>query len=277
MDVLNLRKTGLHPVVKTTSISDSHGRITDIDKVDGDLLGINVKAQFLRDLNAVKVLNNSPKKARILVVDDHPLVRRALRHSIDGEEDMMVCGEAEDRGEALDLIPKAQPELAIVDLTLKTSDGLELVKDIRQKHPKVVTIVLSMHNESLYALRSIRAGANGYISKQEAPQEVLQAIRKVLAGHIRWPEKVATETVNRLASNGFLRNGELTGKLSERELQVFELMGAGSTPAQIAAIMDVEVTTVDTYRSRIKEKLGLKGARELRHEAIRCNIAKNTR
>jgi len=94
MDVLNLRKTGLHPVVKTTSISDSHGRITDIDKVDGDLLGINVKAQFLRDLNAVKVLNNSPKKARILVVDDHPLVRRALRHSIDGEEDMMVCGEA---------------------------------------------------------------------------------------------------------------------------------------------------------------------------------------
>src|SRR6185503_1650038 len=190
---------------------------------------------------------------------------------------MMVCGEAEDRGEALELIPKAQPELAIVDLTLKTSDGLELVKDIRQKHPKVVTVVFSMNNESFYALRSIWAGANGYISKQEAPQEVLQAIRKVLAGHIRWPEKVAAETVNRLASNGFVRGGELAGKLSERELQVFELMGAGSTPAQIAAILDVEVTTVDTYRSRIKEKLGLKSARELRHEAIRWNIAKNAR
>lgn len=190
---------------------------------------------------------------------------------------MMVCGEAEDRADALALMVNASPDLVIVDLTLKTSDGLELVKDIRQKYPEVVTIVLSMHNESFYAMRSIRAGANGYISKQEPPQEVLQAIRKVLAGQIRWPEKVASETVNRLANKGFINNGELAGKLSEREMQVFELICVGSTPAQIAAIMDVEVTTVDTYRSRIKEKLSLKGARELRHEAIRWNIAKNVR
>ncbi len=190
---------------------------------------------------------------------------------------MAVCGEAEDRGEALALISASSPHLAIVDLSLKTSDGLELVKDIRRQHHEVVSLVLSMHNESFHALRSVRAGANGYISKQEPLQEVMKAIRKVLAGHIYWPERVAAETVNRLASKGFIANGELAGRLSERELQVFELIGIGSTPAQIAAIMDVEVTTVDTYRSRIKEKLSLKGAKELRSEAIRWNIAKNTR
>ena len=210
-------------------------------------------------------------------MDDHPLVRRALRQAIEAEADMVVCGEAEDRAEALALIAAARPHLVIVDLSLKTSDGLELVKDIREKHPDVVSLVLSMHNEAFHALRSVRAGANGYISKQEPPQEVLKAIRKVLAGHIYWPEKVATETVNRLANRGFAATGELPARLSERELQVFELIGIGSTPTQIAAIMDVEVTTVDTYRSRIKEKLSLKGAKELRHEAIRWNIAKNTR
>ena len=222
--------------------------------------------------------NHSPKKSRIVLVDDHPLVRRALRQTIEGEDDMVVCGEAEDRAEALALITAASPHLAIVDLSLKTSDGLELVKDIREMHPEVVSLVLSMHNEAFHALRSVRAGANGYISKQEPPQEVLKAIRKVLGGHIYWPEKVAMETVNRLASNGFIAaKGELPARLSERELQVFELIGIGSTPAQIAAIMDVEVTTVDTYRNRIKVKLSLKGAKELRTEAIRWNIAKNTR
>ena len=225
----------------------------------------------------VKLSNHSPKKSRIMLVDDHPLVRRALRQTVEGEEDMVVCGEAEDRGEALALIAASSPHLAIVDLTLKSSDGLELVKDIRHQHPEVVSLVLSMHSEAFYALRSVRAGANGYISKQEPPQEVVKAIRKVLAGHIYWPEKVATETVNRLASKGFIATGELAGRLSERELQVFELIGIGSTPAQIAAIMDVEVTTVDTYRSRIREKLNLKGAKELRSEAIHWNIAKNTR
>ena len=148
---------------------------------------------------------------------------------------------------------------------------------MRGKHPEVLTLVLSMHNESFHAVRSIRAGANGYISKQEAPNEVMRALRKVLRGEIYWPEKAAAETVNRLANTGFVQNGEVAGRLSQRELQVFELIGVGSTPAQIAAILDVEVTTVDTYRSRIREKLSLKGAQELRHEAIRWNIARNSR
>ena len=190
---------------------------------------------------------------------------------------MEVCGEAEDRKEALALVAALTPDMVIVDLSLKSSDGLELVKDIRREHPEVLTLVLSMHNESFHAVRSIRAGANGYISKQEPPNEVMRAVRKVLQGEIYWPEKAAAETVNRLASKGFIQNAEVAGHLSERELQVFELIGVGSTPAQIAAILDVKVTTVDTYRSRIREKLSLKGATELRHEAIRWNIAKNSR
>ena len=226
----------------------------------------------------MKLTNSHPKRLRILLVDDHPLVRRALRQALEREDDLAVCGEAEDRDEALAILEASSPNMAIVDLSLKNSDGLELIKDIREKHPEVLTLVLSMHNESFHAVRAIRAGANGYISKQEAPNEVMHAVRKVLGGEIYWPEKAAAETVNRIAGQGgFIQNGEIAARLSERELQVFELIGVGSTPAQIAAIMDVEVSTVDTYRSRIKEKLSLKGATELRHEAIRWNVAKNTR
>jgi DNA-binding NarL/FixJ family response regulator len=226
---------------------------------------------------AVKLSGNHPRRSRVLLVDDHPLVRRALKQALEREGDLEVCGEAEDRGEALGVMEAASPDMAIVDLTLKSSDGLELIKDIRRKHPKVLTLVLSMHNESVHAVQAIRAGANGYISKQESPNEVMSAVRKVLRGEIYWPEKVAAETVNRMTSKGFIQNGEVAARLSERELQVFELIGTGSTPAQIAAIMDVQVSTVDTYRSRIKEKLSLRGAAELRHEAIRWNVAKNAR
>lgn len=239
------------------------------------LLAILAKARF--DNNAVKLSTNQSKRLRILLVDDHPLVRRALKQALEREDDLAVCGEAEDREEALAVLVASSPNMAIVDLSLKNSDGLELIKDIREKHPEVLTLVLSMHNESVHAVRAIRAGANGYISKQEAPNKVMHAVRKVLGGEIYWPEKAAAETVNRLAGQGFIQNGEIAARLSERELQVFELIGVGSTPAQIAAIMDVQVSTVDTYRSRIKEKLNLKGATELRHEAIRWNVAKNTR
>jgi DNA-binding NarL/FixJ family response regulator len=239
------------------------------------LLAIQAKARF--DKIEVKLSINQRKKQRVLLVDDHPLVRRALRQAIDNEGDLIVCGEAEDREEALIVLVATSPALAIVDLTLKTSDGLELVKDIQKMHPEVLTIVLSMCNESVHAERAIRAGANGYISKQEEPAQVMRAIRKVLAGEIYWPEKVVVDTFNRLAGRCFSQNTGMATQLSERELQVFELIGIGSSPAQIAAIMDVEVSTVDTYRSRIKEKLSLKGANELRHEAIRWNVVRNTR
>jgi DNA-binding NarL/FixJ family response regulator len=223
----------------------------------------------------VKLSTTQKPNRRILLVDDHPLVRRALKQTIERERDLTVCGEAEDREQALQVLETSAPTMAIVDLSLKNSDGLDLIKDIRQKYPEVLTLVLSMHNESVHAERVIRAGANGYISKQEAPSEVIRAVRKVLGGEIYWPEKAVAETFNRLARRGFDHNGGAAVTLSERELQVFELIGIGSTPAQIAEIMDVEVSTVDTYRSRIKEKLSLKSANELRHEAIRWNVAKN--
>lgn len=225
----------------------------------------------------MKSSSNQNKRQRILLVDDHPLVRRALKQTIEREDDLTVFGEAEDRDEALVLLEKETPEMAIVDLSLKSSDGLELIKDIRRMHPCVLTLVLSMHNESIHMERAIRAGAHGYVSKREAPAEVMAAVRKILNGELYWPEKAVVETVNRLAGGGFDRNDAITARLSDRERQVFELIGVGSTPAQIAAIMDVEVSTVDTYRSRIKEKLSLKGATELRHEAIRWNVTRNAR
>jgi DNA-binding NarL/FixJ family response regulator len=212
-----------------------------------------------------------------VIVDDHPLLRQAIRQIVEAQPDIIVCGEADDRKEALDIVIAQSPDLAIVDLSLKTSSGMDLVKDIQELHSGVASLVLSMHNDSLHALRSVRAGASGYICKQEPPGELVKAIRKVLAGDIYWPEKVAMETVNRLANKRFVSVGEMEKRLSERELQVFELIGGGSTPAQIAAIMDVQVTTVDTYQSRIKEKLSLKDAKALRHEAIRWNLAKNGR
>jgi len=241
------------------------------------LLATQGKARF-DTIERVRLSTDQRRKHRILLVDDHPLVRRALKQMIEREADLIVCGEAEDRKDALAAIVESHPALAIIDLSLKTSDGLDVVKDVRKKFPGVLTIVLSMHNESVHAERVIRAGANGYVSKQEDPAKVVEAIRKVLAGDIYWPEKAVVEVVNRLAGRGFNQhNGAATACLSGRELQVFELIGSGSTPAQIAQIMDVEVSTVDTYQSRIKEKLSLKGATELRHEAIRWNVAKNTR
>lgn len=241
------------------------------------LLATEATAQFVK-VDRVRLSTDQRRKHRILLVDDHPLVRKALKQMLEREEDLMVCGEAEDREDALAAVGKSCPTLAIIDLSLKTSDGLDLVKDIRKKHSEVLTVVLSMHNETVHAERVIRAGANGYVSKQEDPGKVVEAVRKVLGGEIYWPEKAVTEVVNRLAGRGFNGHNEVSpARLSGRELQVFELLGTGSTPAQIAEIMDVEVSTVDTYQSRIKEKLSLKGATELRHEAIRWNIAKNTR
>ncbi len=165
------------------------------------LLANQAKARFV-ELERVILSTHQRKKHRILLVDDHPLVRRALKQTFDREVDMVVCGEAEDREDALAAVEECHPTLAIIDLSLKTSDGLDVVKDIRKRHPNVLTIVLSMHNESVHAERVIRAGANGYVSKQEDPAKVVEAIRKVLAGEIYWPEKAVVEVVNRLAGRG---------------------------------------------------------------------------
>lgn len=204
------------------------------------------------------------KPRRVVVVDDHPMVRERLSEVIGREVDLVVCGEADDRFLALQVIGETQPDLAIVDLTLKNTHGLDLIKDLHVMHPRVRILVISMQEEKLYAERSIRAGAQGYITKQEATRNILLAIRQVLAGELYLSPILAA----RIASN-ILRKPQTSPSaatlesLADRELQVFELIGVGLSTKEVAEQLHLDVKTVETYRARIKEKLHLKDASEL--------------
>src|SRR5579859_3474636 len=217
------------------------------------------KAQAVRKLQ---------KRTRILLVDDHPMVRERLAELINREPDLSVCAEAEDRHQAIDTIKARQPDLVIVDITLKNSDGVELVKDIHSRWPALLMLVLSMHDESLYAERVLRAGARGYITKQEATRSILQAIRRVLEGQIFLSEAIASQILGRMTAAG---PGEVLGpveSLADRELQVFELTGRGLNTRQIAQQLHIGVKTVETYRHRIREKLNLQHPTDLLRSAI---------
>jgi DNA-binding NarL/FixJ family response regulator len=215
-----------------------------------------------------RIAGTARKRTRILLVDDHPLVRERLAEIINRETDLMVCGEAEDRHEALVAVPAKHPQLVIIDLTLKNSDGLELIKDIRSRWPKLRMLVVSMHDESLYAERAIRAGALGYITKQEATRKILVAIRRVLEGTIYLNEKIASHIISRLTSHAGAISATPDELLSDRELQVFDLTGRGQNTVEIAARLHVAVKTIETYRSRVREKLKLKNSSELLQSAI---------
>lgn len=210
---------------------------------------------------------STAKKNRIVLVDDHPMVRERLAEVINREPDLTVCGEAEDRGNALEVIEREKPRLAIVDLTLKRSNGLDLIKDLRVMHPDLLILVLSMQDENLYAERVIRAGAHGYITKQEATRKILDAIRQVMAGKVFLSEELSAEILSRMLgkTKGAVRSLDV---LSDRELQVFGLVGEGFGTRQIAEQLGLDVKTVETYRTRIKEKLELKDASELLRQAI---------
>ncbi len=203
-----------------------------------------------------------------MLVDDHPLVRERLAEIINREADLIVCGEAEDRHEAITAIPTKQPDLVIVDLRLKNSDGLELLKDIRSRWPKLRMLVVSMHDESLYAERVIRAGALGYITKQEATRNILVAIRRVLAGTLYLNEKIASHIISRLTTRAGAVAATPAELLSDRELQVLDLTGRGLNTSEIAEQLHIALKTVETYRARIKEKLNLKDSSELLQWAI---------
>lgn len=215
-----------------------------------------------------KALQWTTKRARIVIVDDHPLVRERLAEIFNREPDLAACGEAEDRHQALDVISGTDPELVIVDLTLKNSQGLELIKDIHARWPKLPVLVVSMHDESLYAERVLRAGARGYITKQEATRSILVAVRRVLQGSVYLNEKIATHLISRLAASGRPANPTPTDLLADRELQVYELTGRGLNTRQIAVRLNIGTKTVETYRARIREKLQLKDASELLQSAI---------
>jgi DNA-binding NarL/FixJ family response regulator len=208
---------------------------------------------------------------RIMLVDDHPVVREGLAESIDREPDMMVCAQAEERSEAIHLIESTRPDLAVIDLMLRGSSGLELIKDVHSRWPRLLLLVVSMHDETLYAERVLRAGAHGFITKQEATRDILLAIRRVLAGGIYLNERTASVVLSRLASKTDAMSDSVADLLADRELQVFELTGRGLSTREIAGQLRIDMKTVDTYRARIREKLGLKSSSELLQLAIRWN------
>lgn len=216
-------------------------------------------------------INHSPKPnaSRIMLVDDHPVVREGLAESIERESDLTVCAQAEERAEALQILEAARPDLVVVDLMLKNSSGLELIKDIHARWPRVLLLVVSMHDETLYAERVLRAGAQGFITKQEATRDILLALRRVLAGGIYLNDRTASVVLARLTSKPESMSDSITDLLADRELQVFELIGRGLSTREIAAQLRIDVKTVDTYRARIKEKLNLASSSELLQLAIR--------
>jgi DNA-binding NarL/FixJ family response regulator len=209
------------------------------------------------------------KMTRIVIVDDHPLVRDQLRATVESEEDLKICGEAEDGYHAMDVIQSVKPGLVILDLTLKGSrSGLDVIKELHLRYPKLLILVVSMHDESLYAERTIHAGARGYITKQEATQRILHAIRRVLSGEVYLSERMAAKVLSKMAG-GRAAGGESSFDcLADRELQVFKLIGHGRSTRQIADELHLDMKTIETYRARIKVKLDIKDATELLQQAI---------
>ena len=211
----------------------------------------------------------SGNKIKVVIVDDHPLFRERLAQLINHEPDMEVTGESDSAEDAIQLIRNRSPDLAIIDITLKGSSGLELIKSIKALSIGVPVLVLSMHEESLYAERALHAGATGYITKHQAADEVLSAIRRVLAGEVYLSEKMTSGFLKTLTSAGVKTISRAIDRLTDRELEVLDLIGSGQTTRQIADKLQLGVATVDTYRARIKEKMNFRNAAELQHFAIR--------
>ncbi len=211
-------------------------------------------------------------KRKVLVVDDHPIVREGMALLINREPDLTVCAAAEESNAALDAIESLRPDLAIVDISLPGRDGLELLKMIRAKDPQMPVLILSMHGETTYAERALRAGANGYIMKQEATDKVLVAIRRILNREIYVSEEIGNRMLRHMV--GVHDSGRSPmDVLSDRELEVFRRMGEGQSTRQIAEELHLSVKTIETHQARLKEKLSLRTSRELVQYAIECVLA----
>lgn len=214
----------------------------------------------------------SAAKNRVFLVDDHPIVRQGLALLINREADLMVCGEADGAPTALQEIASVAPDLIVLDISLDGPDGLEILKTIRMKDPILPVLVLSMHDESSYAERSLRAGANGYIMKQEATEKVLVAIRRILQGKVYLSDRLTNKMLEQYVHGPRSPKSDPLGTLSDRELEVYRLIGSGRSTRQIADELHVSVKTVESYQAHIKEKLQLRNARELLHHAIEGSL-----
>jgi DNA-binding NarL/FixJ family response regulator len=206
---------------------------------------------------------------KVLLVDDHPLVREGLVNLISQQADLQICGEAGNEPQALELIRTVRPDVAIVDISLETGSGIELIKSIKAMFPAVTVLVLSMHDELLYAERALRAGARGYVMKREAAKKVIEAIRCVLAGQLYVSDKIAALMAEKFVEGRQPATASPIEQLSNRELEVFQLLGLGHNTRQIADHLHVGFKTVQAYCARIKQKLKLANATELLREAIR--------
>ncbi|MBI4660410.1 MAG: response regulator transcription factor [Verrucomicrobia bacterium] len=209
------------------------------------------------------------QKQRILIVDDHPLLRAGLIQFIDRQKDMICCGEADGAASTQNAVLAYKPDLVLLDLRLRGEDGLELIKSLKSQHPKLLILVISQCDEMLYAERALRAGARGYIMKEEATEEVLFAIRAVLGGELYLSRKLAIRLVRKTIESRPLMPGPGVESLTDRELQVFQLLGSGLSTRQIAERLNLSFKTIETYRENIKHKLGLGGAADLVRYATR--------
>ncbi|MBT3388504.1 MAG: response regulator transcription factor [Desulfobacula sp.] len=205
---------------------------------------------------------------KILIVEDHPIFRMGMCELIDQEKDFVVCGSAEDVPEARELIKTENPELVILDLSLKNSNGMELLKELNKYHKEIFVLVLSMHEESLHAERCLLAGAKGYVMKHEAIESVIKAIRQIFAGKKYISQRIMERIVNKMGDQPFPDQGSSVQNLTDRELEIFQLIGKGFSSGQIASQLNLSVKTIGAHRERIKSKLGLKTSGEMVRYAV---------
>jgi DNA-binding NarL/FixJ family response regulator len=218
---------------------------------------------------SVKEPAKEPAKSRIFIVDDHPIVRQGLMQLINNESDLVVCGQGEDAYQALKTIRQLKPDLTLLDISLKDTGGIELLKELRVQDPTLQVLILSMHDESLYAERALRAGARGYIMKQEAAQTLLLAVRKVLKGEVYVSEKMSAVLLQRMVGNRKPDGTLPMDRLTDREMEIFRMIGAGMTVKEIAERLFLSAKTIEAHREHIKGKLNLKSSAELLRFAIR--------
>jgi DNA-binding NarL/FixJ family response regulator len=209
-----------------------------------------------------------PEAKRIVIIDDHPLFRKGLEELIHSDSSFAVCGEAGNTSEGMELIRKVHPDLAIVDLSLPGANGIELIKNVRAEFPRLPVLVLSMHDESLYALRALRAGADGYVMKHEAMANVIQAIHEVFNGRPYLSPAMAAQVITKFAHRDAEGETDAVERLSDRELEILELIGKGHEVRQIAKLLHLSPKTVETHRAHIKDKLDLKNSREVARFAL---------
>src|SRR3984885_13338260 len=221
-------------------------------------------------MNGSRAASLAPK-VRVFLIDDHPIVRQGLALFIEREPDLLVCGQADGATSALQAIPDLMPDFIVLDISLDGPDGLELLKTLRARFPNMPVLILSMHDESAYAERALRAGANGYIMKQEATEKVLTAIRQILRGEVYVSDRLTKRMLQQFVHGSSLPRDPLA-ILSDRELEVYRLIGAGHGTRQIADELHVSAKTIESYQAHIKEKLSLRNARELVQRAVEWSV-----